>query len=70
MGTRGRLLKDPGDSCIGSSTQPHKWYDKATWRYYAYDFGGGSGGSGPVEHKVYQLTAVSGGTAKRVNDSR
>ena len=54
----------------GHVTMFEKWANKSLWQYYAYDFGGGSGGAGPMEHKIYTLTGVSGNKAKRVNDSR
>ncbi len=54
----------------GHVTMFHKWSNKAAWQYYAYDFGGGSGGAGPMEWKVYTLNSVSADQAKRNNDSR
>lgn len=54
----------------GHVTMFHKWSNKAAWQYYAYDFGGGSGGAGPMEYKIYTLNSVSGSMAKRNNDSR
>jgi hypothetical protein len=54
----------------GHVTMFHTWANKAAWQYYAYDFGGGSGGAGPMEYKVYTLNSVSADKAKRNNDSR
>ncbi len=49
----------------GHVTMFEKWTDSSKTAYWAYDFGGGTGGSGAMEHKTYTITRLSATTARR-----
>ena len=49
----------------GHVTMFASWVNKSTWTYMAYDFGGGTGGTGTMEYKQYTLRNVSGDKALR-----
>ncbi len=57
----------PGDilAANGHVTMFASWVNKSTWTYMAYDFGGGTNGTGTMEYKQYTLRNVSGDKALR-----
>lgn len=54
----------------GHVTMFHKWTDSSKTAYWAYDFGGGSGGAGYMEYRTYTITRLSATTARRGTDTR